>query len=204
MRELAGRLLGWLVRAWAWTWRTELVIAAKTPWWGTTPLVFAFWHGQQMALIAARRRRRIAALVSWSRDGEWQTGVMRSLGISVLRGSSSRGGSEGLRRIVRALRQGQDAAFAVDGPRGPLGQAKAGAAQAALLAGALVVPVAGAASRRHVLGKTWDGFELPLPFARVAIVVGEPLDGAWAARHAGVLGDAIDCTRQAALLRVLA
>jgi lysophospholipid acyltransferase (LPLAT)-like uncharacterized protein len=151
MRELAGRLLGWLVRAWAWTWRTELVIAARTPWWGKTPLVFAFWHGQQMALVAARRRRRIAALVSWSRDGEWQTGIMRSLGISVLRGSSSRGGSEGLRRIVRALRQGQDAAFAVDGPRGPLGQAKAGAARVAIVVGE---PVDGARAARHarVLG----------------------------------------------------
>jgi lysophospholipid acyltransferase (LPLAT)-like uncharacterized protein len=204
MRKLAGRLLGWLVRAWAFTWRTELVIAAQTPWRGHRSLVFAFWHGQQMALVAARRGRRIAALVSWSRDGELQSGIMRSLGLTVLRGSSSRGGSEGLRRIVRALRQGQDAAFAVDGPRGPRGRAKSGAARAAHLGGALLVPVAGAASRRHVLTKAWDRFELPLPFARVVVVVGEPLDGARAARHAGLLSEAIECTRQAALARVAA
>jgi lysophospholipid acyltransferase (LPLAT)-like uncharacterized protein len=204
MRELIGHLLGWLVRAWAFTWRTELVIAAETPWASEVPLVFAFWHGQQMGLMGVRRRRPIAALVSWSRDGEWQTGVMRSLGISVLRGSSSRGGSVGLRRIVRAIRRGHDAAFAVDGPRGPLGRPKPGAAEAALLGGALLVPVAGAASRRCVLAKSWDRFELPLPFARVAVVVGRPLDEAEAARHAGALGRAIDRARQVALDRVFA
>ncbi len=157
-----------------------------------------------MALVAVPRKRPVAALVSWSQDGDWQTGVLRTLRVTALRGSSSRGGSEGLRRIVRALKRGQDAAFAVDGPRGPRGRAKAGAARAALLAGARLIPVAGAASRRWVLGHAWDRFEVPLPFARVAVVVGEPLDGARAARHARVLGRAIERARQTALDRVLA
>ncbi|MFC1642266.1 lysophospholipid acyltransferase family protein [Myxococcota bacterium] len=172
--SLVGHVIGWLVRCWAWTWRTQLFAAgASFP--DGTPIVYAFWHGQQMALVSARLTRPTAVLVSWSRDGELQTGVMRSLGLRVVRGSSSRGGLNGFRQIVRSLKQGADAAMAVDGPRGPAGRAKPGAAVAARLAEAVLLPVASAASSKWVLRRTWDRFELPLPFARVAIVVGSPV-----------------------------
>jgi lysophospholipid acyltransferase (LPLAT)-like uncharacterized protein len=197
-----GRALGWLVRAWAWTWKVELLVSAGARLGGGDPRVFAFWHGQQMGLVGARRRRSLAVLVSWSQDGDLQAGVMRSLGLGVVRGSSSRGGAVGLYRIVRLLRNGSDAAFAVDGPRGPHGIPKAGAARAACLGKALLVPVSSAASSKWVIKGAWDRFEVPLPFARVVIAMGEPLDTSFAKRHAPLLARAIDLTRRAAEQRV--
>lgn len=202
MRSCLGRLLGWLARAWAWTWKSELLVAPGV---GSDPrqsLVFAFWHGQQMALLAARRRRSLAVMVSWSKDGELQAGVMRSLGMKVVRGSSSRGAAAGLRGIVRLLHEGWDAAFAVDGPRGPRGIPKAGALKAARLGGAELVPVASAASRRWVLASTWDQFELPLPFARVCVVLGDPVDSAGGEPHAERLARALARVRNIAEQRV--
>jgi lysophospholipid acyltransferase (LPLAT)-like uncharacterized protein len=134
--------------------------------------VFAFWHGQQMGLLAMPRQRRLATLVSWSRDGALQAGVMRGLGLTVIRGSSSRGGATGLRRLARELKSGSDAAFAVDGPRGPRARAKPGALAAARNAGAELVVVAQAARRCWVLERAWDHFEIPLPFTKVVVVVG--------------------------------
>ena len=174
-RTLVGRLIGVLVRCWAGTWRTECRVAPELV--VDAQHVFAFWHGQQMPLLAVPRRRPTAVLVSHSRDGALQAGGLGSLGLWVLRGSPSCGGAEGLRRMLGALREGMDAAFAVDGPRGPRYRAKAGAGWVAARSGALLVPVGVAASRRIVLRRSWDRFEIPLPFARVCVFLGAPVSG---------------------------
>jgi hypothetical protein len=174
---MLGFALGLLVRAWVATLRVSVVTAAEAcSRAATTPQVVVFWHGQQMALLRWPRRRPLAVLVSWSRDGELQSGVMKALGMVVVRGSSSRGGASGLKAIVRCLREAAvDAAFAVDGPRGPKHRAKPGASSAARLTAAGVVPLGCAAARATRLLRTWDEFEIPWPFTRVVIVAGPPL-----------------------------
>jgi lysophospholipid acyltransferase (LPLAT)-like uncharacterized protein len=197
LRRFLGFLIGLLVRLWVRSWRVRLVVDPALDLRAERPLVFAFWHGQQMPLLAVRRRST-ATLVSLSSDGELQSGVMRALGLWVVRGSAARGGSSGFRAIVRALRAGRDAAFAADGSRGPLHRAKPGAASAAMLAGAPLVPVAAAAKRRFVFERAWDRFELPLPFTRVTVFVGAALDARLALELPGALGSAIDGARQQA------
>ncbi len=180
MRAL-GVLVGLLARVWLSTLRLSLQIdpallsAEGRPW------SLAFWHGQQFALLRWKRRRPTVALVSLSRDGELQAAALRRVGLVVERGSSSRGGVMGLKAIVRRLRHGLDAAFAVDGPKGPLGVVRSekggvGAALAAALARGVVVPMASACVRRHVFARAWDRYELPLPFTRVAVVLGPPIE----------------------------
>jgi lysophospholipid acyltransferase (LPLAT)-like uncharacterized protein len=192
-----GFLIGLLVRLWVWSWRVRLVVDPAIDLGSERALVFAFWHGQQMPLLSVRRRRT-AALVSLSRDGELQSGAMRALGLEVVRGSAARAGASGLRAMVRALRGGRDAAFAADGSRGPIHRAKPGAARAAMLAGAVLVPLAGAARRRFVFARAWDRFELPLPFTRVVVLVGAAVDPRLALDAPSALERAIDEARQQA------
>lgn len=184
-------LLAWLVRLWVATLR----VVVEEPHDPEGARVFAFFHGQQMALLPARRRRRLTVLVSLSSDGEIQSRVMRRLGMSVVRGSSSRRGSGGLRGMVRALSAGSHVAVAVDGPRGPSGVAKPGAAFAARTARVPLVPVATFARRKLVLGRAWDRFEIPLPFARVALVVGDAISAEAAALDPGLLSIGIERAR---------
>lgn len=160
------------MRAWAATWRVRLVVEPGAE---VAPRVLAFWHGRQMPLVAVRTQPAVA-LVSLSKDGELQTGVMRCLGLRVVRGSSSRGGAAALKAVVSALGRGADAVFAVDGPRGPARRVKPGALSAARLSGAAVVPVGAAVSRGSVLARAWDRFVVPWPFARIVVVAGAPLD----------------------------
>ncbi|HEY6727505.1 MAG TPA: lysophospholipid acyltransferase family protein [Polyangiaceae bacterium] len=167
--RVLGSWLGVLVHIWARTWRVHWIDAPPRE-----RAVYAFWHGQQMALVAARRRTPLTTLVSLSRDGELQASVMRRLGLRVVRGSSTSGGARGLRGMVRAVRAGSDAAFAVDGPRGPAYRAKPGALVVGELGRARVVPLASAARHAWVLQGTWDRFEVPLPFTTVTIAVGAP------------------------------
>lgn len=173
--SVLGRALGVLVRVWLWTLRVTVVGAGRTV--GERPWIYAFWHGTQFPLLARPRRRATAVLVSWSRDGALQTGIMDSCGMLVVRGSSSRGGARGLRALIGLVRSGPaDAAFAVDGPRGPERRAKAGVLVAARAAGGLVVPVGVAVERSLVLDRAWDRFVVPLPFTRVVVVLGSGLE----------------------------
>jgi lysophospholipid acyltransferase (LPLAT)-like uncharacterized protein len=191
VRRFLGVLLGFCVRAWVRTLRLSVVWSAEASALsvagasagGERPWVLAFFHGQQFALLAwpRRPRRSTLVLVSLSEDGDLSTEVMSRQGLSVVRGSSSRGGARGLTTIVRRLRAAPhetDVAFAVDGPRGPLFTVHPGALAAARHAGGLVVPLASAAARSWRLGRAWDRFEIPWPFSRVAVAVGRPLDPA--------------------------
>jgi lysophospholipid acyltransferase (LPLAT)-like uncharacterized protein len=192
LRFVLGLLLGILVRSWALTWRVRIYKSCEIDFESAEPLVFVFWHGSQMALTAISPRRPTNVLVSLSADGELQSGVMHALGLRVLRGSSSRGGARGLRALIRRLRSGQDAALAVDGPRGPKRSCKLGAILAARLAAGQCVPLGCASSRSVTLHKTWDQFEIPLPFARVAVCMGDAVGGGSDRETSKRVADAIE------------
>jgi lysophospholipid acyltransferase (LPLAT)-like uncharacterized protein len=186
------------VRAWLCTLRLTLVVDPAVTAARAHPFALAFWHGQQFALLRWAWKQRMVALVSRSRDGELVAAALGILGVESARGSSSRGGAAGLKATVRRLRAGLDAAFAVDGPRGPARVVRCrggsvGAAQAARLGGGVVVPMAAACARCHVFARAWDRFELPLPFTRVVVVLGAPLAPGEATPEA--LGTAIDRAR---------
>ncbi|MBK7580903.1 MAG: DUF374 domain-containing protein [Myxococcales bacterium] len=177
MARAIGLLAGIVLRLWALSYRVTLVSETLA---GLGPQgVFGFWHGRQMALLGTGALRQGVALVSHSRDGALQSGILSSLGVDAVRGSSSRGGARALRELVRRLRaRPERALFAVDGPRGPAFVAKPGAAQAAVLARVPLFPVGSAARWVIRVRGAWDDFEIPLPFSRVVVVVGAPLDAA--------------------------
>jgi lysophospholipid acyltransferase (LPLAT)-like uncharacterized protein len=186
VRALLGVLLGLVARVWLRTLRLRLVVHPALAAAQDRPWVLAFFHGTQWPLLAWRRRGPTYVLVSLSADGEMQSRALRLQGLSVVRGSSSRGGARGLAGLVRAMKRGRaDAAFAVDGPRGPYGEAKPGALLAARATGAVLVPMGSAMSKGLVLARAWDRFALAWPFAKVTVVLGAPLEpGADGAREA--------------------
>jgi lysophospholipid acyltransferase (LPLAT)-like uncharacterized protein len=166
---------GWLLGILVWIWIRTLRVRVIDRTGGTTegPWVLCFFHGAQVPLLAWKRRRRTAVMVSWSRDGALQAGVMRVNGMRVIRGSSSKGGARALVAIVRALRNAPlDVAFAVDGPRGPHGSVQPGALACARHVQGVLVPMGSAASPARVLTRAWDRMVLPLPFSRAVVVLG--------------------------------
>jgi lysophospholipid acyltransferase (LPLAT)-like uncharacterized protein len=170
VRFCLGFCLGLLVRIWVSTLRVR--VEAPEGFVVHRACALAFFHGHQMALLGARKLVRGAVvLVSRSRDGDLQAGVMRALGFRVVRGSSSRGGARALAELVRSLRRGETVALAVDGPRGPRHVAKPGVAAAARAAEVPLLAAASAPHRALTLSRAWDRFEIPLPFTTVAVVV---------------------------------
>ncbi len=144
-------------------------------------VVFSFWHGRLLPLCWSHRGWGIEVLTSEHRDGELIGQTIRRLGFGHVRGSSTRGGARALRELVRKIRAGRDLGITVDGPKGPPFVVKPGALEIARLTGAAIVPVTTGSSRRKVL-RSWDGFQVPAPFARVSVIYGEPI---FVARDAG-------------------
>lgn len=136
--------------------------------------VLAFWHRHLLLMPYAYRGQGISVLVSQSRDGELIARTVALLGIRSSRGSTSRGGVAGMRTLLRQAREGYDAAFTPDGPRGPAGVVQPGVILAAAATGWPIIPVAVGASRARRL-RSWDRFLVPLPLSTVHFVYGEPL-----------------------------
>jgi hypothetical protein len=177
--SVLGWFLGAVARLWLATLRVRVAVDPAVEAMRDRPWVLAFWHGTQWPLLAWRRRRGTVVLVSLSRDGTMQARALAMQGLRVVRGSTSRGGARGLASLVRTMkRDGVDAAFAVDGPRGPRGVVKGGAVVAARAAGAVLVPMAGAVPCGLVLRRAWDGFAIAWPFSRVDVALGRPIDPA--------------------------
>jgi lysophospholipid acyltransferase (LPLAT)-like uncharacterized protein len=136
--------------------------------------ILGFWHGRILPATYFFRDRGIVVMISLNFDGEWIGRTIERFGYGVARGSTSRGGARALVEMRRELAAGKPAGFALDGPRGPARVAQPGAV---FLAGATAQPLLPfhiEASRSMSL-RSWDRTQIPAPFARVGLAVGEPM-----------------------------
>jgi lysophospholipid acyltransferase (LPLAT)-like uncharacterized protein len=138
-------------------------------------VLYGFWHGRQFLLVAGFRHSGIVVLTSVSWAGEIQARVLRRLGYVPVRGSSRRGAARGLYNMKKMLEEGRPAAFALDGPSGPLHRSKPGILFLARKLGRPIVPVAATAQTAWIVRSTWCRYLLPLPFARCSVSFGRPL-----------------------------
>jgi len=90
-----------------------------------------------------------------------------------VRDVKAKGGAEGLRAMLRALKNGESVAFSADVPKVSR-RCDAGILTLARFSGRPIVPVAVVTSR-HLRLKSWDRACFGLPFGRGAMVFGTPI-----------------------------
>jgi len=150
-------------------------------------LIMITWHGRTLVPASVLRHRGYWALISLSRDGDMQNRIFQRFGFQTVRGSTSRGGIRATLELARRLKEGGVLAFTPDGPRGPTHKIQMGTLLLAQKSGCRVVPI-GISARPRWLARSWDRYMVPMPFARVAWVVGEavvvPADADEAAKAA--------------------
>lgn len=173
--QLLGTPFSWLYRLWCMSLRREElgrdVLSTFVD--NGQPVVAAVWHDELFPFMSFRRDWPVVAVVSRSRDGEWLSSILHGLGVSTVRGSSSKGGANALHGAARSAQRGNNVVITLDGPRGPRHKAKPGALHLAAREGMPVVPARLFMENSKKFG-SWDRFQLPMPFSRVRLVWGEP------------------------------
>jgi lysophospholipid acyltransferase (LPLAT)-like uncharacterized protein len=138
--------------------------------------LYAFWHARMLMMpYTACNDWPGYMLISEHRDGGFIADTMHLLGISTVRGSSTRGGAKAMLRMLRAVKEeNRHLCLTPDGPKGPREVVKRGTVQLAKKSGLPFVPVC-YATKRHWRINSWDRFYLPQPFTRGVFVFGEPV-----------------------------
>jgi lysophospholipid acyltransferase (LPLAT)-like uncharacterized protein len=178
MRALRWRLAEWPVGFGLWAIARGVTASSRVTVAGAAqlgPAVYVSWHGQLVYLCDHHGRAR-----RWLIAGPagYLTPVRRCaslLGLELALGTSGDGGEQALAHLEVAVRAGGSAVFAVDGPAGPSGKAKPGAARLAQRCGVPVIPVSFRASRCFEFRDRWDRLAFPLPFSEIDIQYGQPL-----------------------------
>ncbi len=182
-QRLAAALLFFLIRCMAATIRFRMDDRSGY-FWGAPPVknIFAIWHNRLALSVILYQRyvrkfasgRRMAAMVSASRDGGMLAQILEDFGVEPVRGSSSRRGGQALIEMTSWAERGLDLAITPDGPRGPRYEVQEGVIATAQLTGLPIVPVSYHLNWKIRLN-SWDGFQIPLPFARCDVIFGKPL-----------------------------
>ena len=146
------------------------------------PAIYCVWHNRlALCMIAyfgyVKKRNRtpgMAAMVSASRDGGFLTGILECFGVQPVRGSSSRRGPQALLELTTWAESGYDLAITPDGPRGPCYAVQDGVMSLAQLTGLPIIPFSYHAPRKF-RARSWDRFQIPLPFSRCEMNVAAPV-----------------------------
>jgi lysophospholipid acyltransferase (LPLAT)-like uncharacterized protein len=174
--RLLGAAAAGLLTLWSSTWRIRClglehldVLQDQ----GRRTLVL-FWHGKYPPLFPLLRGRRACVLTNRSFRGRIIGQICRLFGYTALNLPEEPG-----KKFLLALRQSLEVhnlwGTAADGPLGPYHHIKPRTLELAAHFGFTLLPVGVATHRGWRLKGRWDKMELPLPFSRIGLVVGEPL-----------------------------
>ena len=144
---------------------------------GVSPCIYAMWHGNQFCVYGLQNKSKVNILISNSIDGEIIASVVEKMGFQTCRGSSQRKGSvSGTLKMISKLKDGEDIAIMVDGPRGPIHRVKSGAIVLAREAGVPIVPVHWySPDITFVKFPSWDNMTSPIGPCRLLNLYGEPI-----------------------------
>jgi lysophospholipid acyltransferase (LPLAT)-like uncharacterized protein len=112
-------------------------------------VIIAFWHARQLMMPLTYRGTLAHILISQHQDGEIIARIVERFGFQAVRGSSTRGGVEALRELIRLGRSGVDLVVTPDGPKGPPQIAKMGVIQLARASKLPIVPLAFSCSKKN-------------------------------------------------------
>lgn len=157
------------------SWRFELVESEslKQALKNRNVVTFAHWHGDELGILYLLKRYNCCVMTSTSKDGELINGFLRIMGVKTSRGSSTRGGVSALKGLLRLTKSGFNPCVAVDGPKGPYHKVKPGVLEISKLTGSPICVLGASCNNAFVFKRSWNKAYLPLPFAKISVVMGD-------------------------------
>jgi len=170
-------MLSWLLRLQCRTWRPRIegrehlirLYAAHKP------FLLCFWHGKYVPIFPLLEGYDACVVSSRSERGSVIGEICKNFGYRNTR-IPDKPSRDSLRLMGAAIIKARAGGIAVDGPLGPRGRVKSGVIRMASELGFPLLPVSVSSHRKIVLNKRWDRLEIPLPFTKVCLVIGEPTE----------------------------
>jgi len=136
------------------------------------PSMILFWHNRILFMLlicsTIRRKLKLNALVSPSKDGAYLISFMEFFRVVGIRGSSRKKRLESALKVIDSLRKKTDVAITPDGPVGPKYVFKENSLRLAQKANAHITFLR-AYPKRFWKFNSWDNFMIPKPFTSVEI-----------------------------------
>jgi len=180
-KRLAASLVVALLRVSIKTWRCVWLNHEHYPE-AAGPVIYCVWHNRLPLALASydeslRARwpdEGVGAMISASRDGSFLSAVAEAFGVQPIRGSSSRRGSQALLEATTWIEKKYSVVITPDGPRGPMYEVHDGILLLAQLTGRAIIPTSNY-TRWKIRLRSWDRFQIPLPFARCELRYAAPI-----------------------------
>ena len=141
------------------------------------PLLFCLWHEITAYCFYFYRNQKASALMESSKKGDVLAAIGRQLDYKDFRITDNPGDRisvKGTIQFIKYLKEGHDGVVAMDGPNGPYHVPKPGALQIAQKSGATIIPLGVWYSKKITFKSRWDKYQLPLPFSKCVLLMGEP------------------------------
>ena len=140
------------------------------------PHIYGFWHSKLFITpIFFRNVEKKLAMSSPTKDGELISVPLEKMGYILVRGSSDKKSISSTISLLKYLKKGYSIGTPLDGPKGPKEEPKRGLLYLSQKTSVPLVPVGISYNKKWILKKTWDKFEIPKPFSKVKIILGEPI-----------------------------
>ncbi len=132
--------------------------------------VVAFWHSRMIAGWWTSKKNALA-MVSKSNDGDALASLLLKWDYLLVRGSSKKAGLEALSDAIELVNDGKATRLVMtpDGSRGPREVFKRGIFIAAIELDMPLFFLEITYSSKITLNKSWDWFQIPLPYSKVLI-----------------------------------
>lgn len=137
--------------------------------------ILCFWHGRLLMMpLSWNKEKKINVLISAHSDGQLLSKTVKYFNIETITGSSSKGGSEAIRNIIKSLKSEISIGMTPDGPRGPRMKVNSAIIKIASLTGHKIVPLSYSVKKKFFLN-SWDKFLVALPFGKGCFIWGKPI-----------------------------
>ena len=134
--------------------------------------IYVFWHANLFMIMPICRNSRVAVLTLLDWKNFFYDKLCKVFGYHTIPLTNYVSAGRKLKEMVS---DGFSAGLAVDGPRGPAGFVRNGAAYFSEKTKRPIITIDVKLNRSFRLCKRWDKLKIPLPFSRAILTFGEPI-----------------------------
>lgn len=138
------------------------------------PFILSAWHCNVFGGVILIENLDFYILISQSKDGDLIDTIAKKFKNNSVRGSSSKGGIQALKTLIKLAKENKRIIITPDGPKGPVFEVQDGIITVASKTGIPIIPFHFESTKQKILN-SWDQTRVPFLFNQIVIRYGDPI-----------------------------